>query len=238
MATNVTFKSSDSFVYEDLVLRIRTIQHQMIEGINYLDDQLMKTNTIQNQLKSHSLTIIDPYGNPITKQYMDHELINGVIKVFKKNYVPKYLHQWIRFGQMVQNEIMPLNESNLNSSVGHYQSEYPLIAYGEITIWLGDFQDVLPEKIMFKARLTDTMEKILSNLKKQTTFTDIELRGCIMSQNTRPKEKNWDEGTIFKAEDTIMSKDLYQDHCILIANTNKVNDRYCLLLYDYSPFSD
>ena len=229
MATNVTFKNSESFVYEDLVLRIQTIQHQMIEGINHLDDQLMKTNKIQNQLKSHPLTIIDPYGNPITKQYMDHELINGIVKKFKKNYVPKYLHQWIRFGQMVENEIEPLNESKLNSSVGHCQSEYPIITYGEIPIWLGDFQDVLAEKIVFKARLADTVENILTNLKKQTNFTDIELRGCIMDQDTRPKEKNWNEGTILKSEDTIMSKDLHQDHCIIMANfaTNKVGFHCC-----------
>ena len=65
---------------------------------------------------------------------MDHELINGVVKIFKKNYVPKYLHQWIRFGQMIGNEILPLNESNLNSSVRQYQNKYPIITYGEITI--------------------------------------------------------------------------------------------------------
>ena len=212
MARTITLKNSESFVYEDLVLRIQTIQHQMIEGINHLDDQLMKTNKIQNQLKSHPLTIIDPYGNPITKQYMDHELINGIVKKFKKNYVPKYLHQWIRFGQMVENEIISLNESKLNSSVEHYQNEYPIITYGEITIWLGDFQDALPEKIVLKACLTDTMENILINLKKQTNFTDIEFRAWILNENTPPKEKNWNKGTKLKSEDTIMSKDLHQDH--------------------------
>ena len=230
MATANISRKFTSFVYEDLVVRIQTIQHQMVEGINYLDDQLMKANSIETQLKSHPLTIIDPYGNPITKQYMDHELINGSVKKFKKNYVPKYLHQWIRFGQMVENEIEPLNESKLNSSVGHYQSEYPIITYGEITIWLGDFRDVLPEKIVLKARLTDTMESILTNLKKQTNFTDIEFRLCILNENTPPKEMNWNEGTILKSEDTPLSKDLHQDHCIIMANTNKVNYYYFLFL--------
>ena len=39
MATTLTLKNSELFVYEDLVLRIQTIQHQMIEGINHLDYQ-------------------------------------------------------------------------------------------------------------------------------------------------------------------------------------------------------
>ena len=127
MTTTLTLKNSESFIYEDLVLRIQTIQHQMIEGIKYLDDQMMKAKTIQNQLKSHPLIIIDPYGNPITERYIAHELIHGVVKKFKKNHVPKYLQQWIRFGQMVENEIIPLNESKLNSNVAQLFYEYPII---------------------------------------------------------------------------------------------------------------
>ena len=234
MATANTPRKLTSFVFEDVVLRVQTIQHQMVEGIRYLDDQLMKTNAIKNQLKSHSLTIINLHGNPIIEQYMDHELINGVVKIFKKNYVPKYLHQWIRFGLMIGNEIIPLNQSKLNSSIRQYQNKYPIITYGEITIWLGDFQDLLSEKIVLKARLTDTMESILTNLKNQTNFTDIELREYVMDENTPPKEKEWNEGTKLKPEDTIMSKDLHEDHRIIMANfaTNKVDAK--ILTYDFT----
>lgn len=236
MDTDSILRSSPSFVYEDLLVQILTIQHQMIEGIHHLDRQLIKTNTIRNQLKSRPLTLIDPYGNSISKQYMDHELIRLIVKRFKMNYVPKYLEQWIQFGQLVDNQIMPLNESNLNSSVGHYQSEYPIVTYGEITVWLGDFQDVIPRKIVLKARLTDNMENILSNLKKQTNFTDIEFRRCILNQDAPPTHKNWNEGTILKSEDTVMSKDLHHDHCIIMANTNKVHHYCFLFLCDSSPF--
>ena len=227
MATTLTLKNSESFVYEDLVLRIQTIQHQMIEGIKYLDDQMMKAKTIQNQLKSHPLIIIDPYGNPITERYIAHELIHGVVKKFKKNHVPKYLQQWIRFGQMVENEIIPLNESKLNSNVAQLFYEYPIITYVEISVWIGDWQNLVSEKAMLRVRLNDNRENIQLQMKKQTNSTNMELRICVIDENTTPNEKNWNEGEIFKSTDTIMSLNLYQNNRMILGKITleKVNNR-------------
>ena len=227
MATTLTLNNSDSFIYEDLVVRIQTIQHQMIEGIKYLDDQLMKAKTIQNQLKSHPLIIIDPYGNPITERYIAHELIHGVVKKFQKNHVPKYLQQWIRFGEMVENEIIPLNESKLNSNVAQLFYDYPIITYGEISVWIGDWENIVSEKVMLRVRLNHNSENIQLQLKKQTNSTNMELRICLIDENTTPNEKNWNEGEIFKATDTIMSANLYQNNRMILGKITleKVNNR-------------
>ena len=132
--------ASTSFVYEDLIVHIQATQNQMIERIKYLDDRLNNEKKIKDQLKSHSLTIVDPYGNSITQQYMDHELISVVLKKFKKNYIPKCLHQWIRVGCMIGSEIIPMNESKLKLTVAQYENEYPIITYAQVTVWLGDWK--------------------------------------------------------------------------------------------------
>ena len=239
MATNVTPKNSESFVYEDLVLRIQTIQHQMIEGINYLDDQLMKAKTIQNQLKSHPLTIIDPYGNPITERHIAHERIHGVVKNFKKNYVPKYFQQWIRFGRMIENEIIPLNESKLNSNVAQLYDGYPIIAYVEISVWISDWQNLVPDKTVLRVRLNDNSEDIQLQLNKQTNLTNIELKICVIDENTTPNEKNWIESELFQPTDTIMSANLYQNNCFILGKVTLEQVNYRMdSVFDFSPVED
>ena len=235
----MTYTDPTSFVYEDLVSHIQAIHFQMIEGMKYLDNRWNNEEKIHDQLKSHSLSIIDPYGNPMTKQYMDHDLISTVLKNFKKNYVPKYLHQWIQFGHLIGNRIQPLKESNLSSIVAQYRSEYPIITYGEITVWTGDWETVLPYRLSLEARLTDNMANIQMQIKGRTNQTLIELKACIIEKNSRPTQMNWDAGTTLTSEDTIMSKHLYQENCIIMVKVamEKVNrQNICLVLEDFSLF--
>lgn len=213
----VVTKMPTSFAYEDLVSHVQTIQNQKIEAMKYLYQRWTNEKNIQNQLQSRSLTIIDPYGNAFVNKYMDHELISTVLKKYKKNYVPKYLHQWIKFGKMDQNNITPLNECELKLTVEKYADSYQFVAYGEVTVWVAHFERSSFRKLVLRVHLFDNMEKIKMKLKERRVITDVKLKICLTDQNTKPNETDWDEGTTFKSEDTIMSRHLYQDNCIIMA---------------------
>jgi ubiquitin len=208
---------SNSFVYEDLVAHVQTIQNEMIEAIKFLDERWTKEKKIHNQLKSRSLTIIDPYGNPIGNKYMDHELISTVFKKYRKDYVPKYLHQWIKFGKINENRIRPLKECELKSTVEKYTDGDQFITYGEVTVWMAHNEYVSPEKLVLRVCLTNNMEKIIMQLKEQLKVTNIEIKTCLVYQHIKPNRKDWNEGTALKSEDTIMSSQLYQNDRIIMA---------------------
>ena len=237
MATATITPTLTSFVYEDLVSHIQTIRPQLIAAIKYLDDQWNNEKNIKDQLKSCSLTIIDPYGTPVTQKYMDHKLVSTVLEKFKKNYVPKCFHQWIRFGRAIGNDIDPLKDTDLNLTVGQYENKYPIITYGEIDVWLGDENDVSYDNLRLKVRLNDKMETIQMQIENQTKHTPLEVKTAIVNESTTPNQNDWNEGSILKSEDTIMSKNLYQTGCIIMIKVDmeKVNHRFIhSLLYDYS----
>jgi ubiquitin C len=217
-----------SFVYEDLVAHVQTIQNQMIEAIKSLDNRWTNEKKTQNQLKSRSFTIIDPYGNPIVNKYMDHELISTVFKKYKKNYVPKYLHQWIKFGKINENHITPLNECELKSTVEKYADGDQFVTYGQVTVWLGNYEYVSHQQFALRVRLMDNMEKIKIQLKKEVT--DVELKTCVLNQNTKPNYNDWNQGKALNSEDTIMSGQLYQDNCVIMAKSMKENDATSVIL--------
>ena len=229
--------NSKSFVWNDLASHAQTIQYQMNEEIKYLDNRWTNDKKTHDQLKARPLTIIDPYGNRTTEQYLDHELIRTLLAKFKKNFVPRYLHQWIRFGKMVHDEIAPLKESELNSNLEQYHDEDLLITYGEIIVWIADRVNILPQKLVLKVCLMDNLEKIQKQITRLTEFTNMELKACSIDRDTKlVSVKSWNEGTIFRSEDTIMSKKLYQDDCVIIAkiDKDKVNRRrICQLVYDF-----
>ena len=237
MATATISPTLTSFVYEDLVSHIQTIRLQLIQSIKYLDDQWNNEKNIKDQLKSCSLTIIDPYGNPIPQQYMNHKLVSTVLEKFKKNYVPKCFHQWIRSGRAIGNDIDPLKDTDLNSTVGQYENKYPIITYGEIDVWLGDENDVSYDNLRLKVRLNDNLETIQTQIRNQTKHTPLKVKTAFVNEGTTPNQSDWNEGTILKSEDTIMSKNLYQTGFVIMVkfDIKKVNHRFIpSLLYDYS----
>jgi hypothetical protein len=210
-----------SFVYEDLVSQVQTIQNQMTELENILDNQWKTEKKIQNELKSRSLTFIDPYGNRTVSKYMDHELISKIMKKYIKDYVPKYLQQWIKIGTINQNSISPLNECELKSTVSKYTNGHQFIAYGEVIVWVGSYEDPWPRQIVLRVLLMDSMEKIKMQIKEHRQFTNIELKSCIIDQNVKPNATNWTEGTSLKSEDNILSCQLYQNNCVIMAKIIK-----------------
>ena len=239
--TAVTITPSlTSFVYEDLVSHIQTIQPQIIAAIKYLDDQWNNEKKTQDQLKSRSLTIIDPYGNPMTQRYMDHKLLSTVIEKFKKTFVPKCLHQWIQFGQMVENKIVPMKDTDLNSTVGQYVNTYPIITYGEIIVWLKYKNDVSYDNLRLKVRLHDKLENLLTQIRHQTNYIPLEVKTSILNGDTIPNQKDWIESTILKSEDTLMSRNPYQTDFLTMVNIDRKVNRFVIhsLLYDCSLLTD
>jgi ubiquitin len=209
-----------SFVYEDLVSQVQTIQNHMAKMENILDNQLKTDKKIQNELKTRSFTFIDPYGNRTVNKYMDHELISTVLKKYKKDYVPRYLHQWIKIGKMNEDCITLLGRTHVHTTVSQYTDGYEFITYGEVTVWVGYYENLSPQKSVLQVRLTDNMEKIKVYLKR-LNLTITELKSFIINQKAKPSKKNWNEGTTLKSEDTIVSCQLYQDNCIIMAKTNQ-----------------
>jgi hypothetical protein len=128
-----------SFIYEDLVSHVQIIQNQMIQIETILDYRWRNEKRKRDELKSRSFTFIDPYGNRTVKKCMDHEFINKITNEYKRNYVPKYLQQWIQIGTINENIISPLTDSELRSTVSNYVDGCQFIIYGEITVWISSF---------------------------------------------------------------------------------------------------
>ncbi|CAF4074371.1 unnamed protein product, partial [Rotaria sordida] len=218
-ASSTAVKSTEttSFVYQDLIFHVQTIQHQMIEIAKFLDDRCKNQKNIQKQLKSRSITFIDPYGNSITNEYMDHELINILFKKYKKNYVPKYLQQWIKIGTMNQDIISPLDEYYRKLSVSEYSDGYQFITHGELTISIEYREDIAPQQFVLRVLVTDTIEKVKMQIQKLRKLPNIELKSFIVvDQVSRTTTQNWNEGRTLKLDETVLSSKLYEDNCIII----------------------
>jgi hypothetical protein len=219
-----------SFVYEVIVSHVQAIQKQINEISNVLDER-WKDKKMRNELKSHSLTFIDPYGNSMLEQYMDHQSIDKLIKQLKMNYVPKFIKNCIKIGTINQNRISPLTDCDLKSTVSNYTETQQFVAYGEVTLWIGTYvENCLPQRYVLQVMLMDNMDKIKLRIKEQHGFANVELRLSAINGYTPPNEKDWNDGTTLKLEDTIMSSRLYENTCSIMAQVNKQKVNYCLLL--------
>jgi hypothetical protein len=215
---------SYSFVYEDLVSQVKIIQNRTVEIENILHDRYKHSKKIPDELKLRSLTFIDPYGNPTTNKYFDHELIIHIINKYKKNYVPKYLQSWIQFGTMKDNIILPSTNCELKSTLMNYQNDNQFLTYGHVTVWVKD--DTNSSSRNFQARVL--LMKIKMQILEHQHFDDIELKLCRINTDTYPSEASWNEGTTLKLDDTIMSCQLYQDHYAIMASIFKEKVKNCL----------
>ncbi|CAF1090069.1 unnamed protein product [Didymodactylos carnosus] len=210
-----------SFVYENLIFQIQAIQNQVAKIENVLQSRMANEKKTRDQLKFLSLTFIDPYGNPIINEYMDHKLINNIIRKYKKDYVPGYLQQWTEIGTMEQNIISPIADCKLRSTVSCYVSSSRFIAYGKLTVWLGSYESSTLGKLVLNVLLMDNLEKIKMQIAIHEQFASMEFRSCTLNERLKPNEKDWAEGTVLNSEDTIMSCRLYQDNCVLMAKVSK-----------------
>jgi hypothetical protein len=227
-AANVISATSSSFVYEDLVSQVQAIQTKMNEFGNILDDRWENNKKMRNEMKSHPFTFIDPYGNQMIDEHMDHESTNSVVRKFKKDYVPKYLRQWIKIGILGKTGISPITDYDLKTTVSNYVNNGQFIAYGEVTVWIGRYESLTPQKLILRVLLTDDLERIKLRIKEQQHFTNLELKLSTTDKKTGPTEKDWNEGTLLKSEDTIMSCRLYKNDCIIMAKLIRETVNDCL----------
>jgi hypothetical protein len=225
-AANVISATPSSFVYEDLVSQVQAIQTKMNKFGNILDDRWKNNKKMRNEMNSHPFTFIDPYGNQMIDEHMDHESTNSVVRKFKKDYVPKYLQQWIKIGILDKTGISPITDYDLKTTVSNYVNKGQFIAYGEVTVWIGRYESLTPQKLILRVLLTDDLERIKLRIKEQQHFTNLELKLSTTDKTTGPTEKDWNEGTLLKSEDTIMSCQLYKNDCSIMAKLIRemVND--------------
>ncbi|CAF3950093.1 unnamed protein product [Rotaria sp. Silwood1] len=159
-STAIISKDPSSFVYQDLIFHVQSIQYQMAEIAKYLDDRWKNEKKIRNELKSRSIIFVDPYGNSTVNKNMDHELLGTLFKKYKKDYVPKYLQKWIKIGTINQNRISPVINPKLKSSVSEYPEDYRFVTYGELKILIVYHEYASPYQLILPVLLTDTIEKI------------------------------------------------------------------------------
>ncbi|CAF5070785.1 unnamed protein product, partial [Rotaria magnacalcarata] len=214
--TGVTPTMPTSFVYKELVLHVQTIQQQMIKLAKFIDDQCKTDEKIREKLKSRSFTFVDPYGNPTTNEYFDHEIISTIFNKYKKDYVPKYLQKWIKFGEMNQNGISPLNENELKSSVSEHDDGYGFVTYGEVNISIIYREHVRPQSLLLPVLLTDNIEKIKKQIQELTKRKTIELKSLILKENSPVITAYWDEGGTLNSNDTVLSSKLYENNSIIM----------------------
>jgi hypothetical protein len=224
--TRLVLPEPTSFVYEDLISHVQTMQKQIIKITKFLDNQLKNEGKIQNQLKSRSFIFRDPYGNSIVNRYMDHQLISTVLKIYKNNYIQEYLREYIRIGTMNENHISSLDESQLRSNVFEYDDRYQFVAYVEVIVWIGDYEYLWSEKLILQVLPTCTLTDIKIQIEKSQKYKDIELRLFTINENSKINRINWNEGTPFKSDDTIMSCKLYTNNCVILAKSNVSDVRF------------
>ena len=133
-ATATVSRVPASFVYENLVDRVQLIQTEISMFTNALNNQVKSDKQKQNELKRRSLTFIDPYFNEMNIEYMAYEYMNNAIKKYKRNYIPKYLNDWIQFGTRIDNHITALSNSDIQTTVSDYANDPKFVAFGELTV--------------------------------------------------------------------------------------------------------
>jgi hypothetical protein len=214
---------SNAFVYEDLVFKVQALQLQIAESIRLLYERMKDEKNVQNDLKLRSLIFVDPFGNSITNQYMDHEMINIILKKHMKYYVPKYLQEWIKIGTRNGNFLLPLTDCELKSTVSKYDDGHQFITCGEVVVWISICESLPFQKIVLRVILTDNMDNIKIALNEHQQFSSVELKLSQGDPHTKPNDENWDKGQTLKLDDTIISCKLYENNCFIMAKLIKAN---------------
>ncbi|CAF4106879.1 unnamed protein product [Rotaria magnacalcarata] len=215
--TRTSSKVPKSFVYEDLIFHIQTMQHQMNAMTKFLDDQCKNDKQLRKELKSHSLKFIDPYGNLTTHECFDYEMINTIFNKYKKDYVPKYLQKWIKIGKINQNIISPFEDHELTLSVSNYTDDYQFITYGELNISIAYGEKAPLQNLLLRVLLTDSIEKIKMLIQELKKIKNLELKSCILNQHGLSNEQCWSQSQLLNLNDTVLSRKLYEGNCGIMA---------------------
>lgn len=219
-----------SFVYEDLVDRVLRMQEKTIEINRTIEQNLRKNTQHQRQLASRSFVFIDPFGNRITDQHLDHLCLGKIIQKYKKEYCPRYLHSWIKIGFFNSNKLQLLTENQSEQPASKYPDGQEFISFGEIQVLIVNRQCHLLEETSLNVRLTDTKENIRESIReyrekirrKPSDDTEIELRVTPLDSSSGSNDDRWNRGKDLEDGQTIFSSQLYQRGTMLMVKINQL----------------
>ena len=226
MATSVVVPQlPTSFVYENLVARVQTMQNQLIRANQMIEERAKIDQNLRRQLNSRSFVFVDPFGNEMINQQLDHLTIHKVTQKFKKEYCPRYLHSWIRIGLFNNNEIHPLTEDQLHQTVAQYPNQQKFVAYGQVRIDIFNEQCYLLQKNFIDVLLNDKREKFQERIeklrenvkKKQQVIGKLELKVWQPDSSNETNKNHWNEGKPFGDNDSVFSTRLYETNSFLMA---------------------
>ena len=223
MSSAVIPGPSGSFVFENLVGHARSIQVQTAEMEKIIEERCRNQRKIPEELKSRSLIFIDPYGNRLSNEYLDHQLIRKVLKKCRKELIPKYLHSWIQIGVRQGEEIEVLQIDQLQSTVADYPAGQEFITFGELNIWFGNSEHPALSRLRLKLSLMDRMEKVHEEIRERRVFQTIEVRLCRVESSTIPTRTTWNEGKTLNSSETVLSSRLFEEHTIIMALLDRPN---------------
>jgi len=132
---------------------------------------------------------------------------------------------------MKDNIISSLNDYELMSTASKYGDGYQFITHGVVTVLINTDEIRRLEEFVLPVLLMDNMDKIKLKIKNRFQIDEMELKLWKIN------EKILNEGTMLKSEDTIMSCQLYQDNCIIMAKNNQERVIQTYSSSDSSAFS-
>ena len=235
MGFAVSSHMSTSFVYEDLVFQTQNIQNQIELANKILDDQWRQSQKKTSQdFQSRSFTFIDPHGIRTNDKFMDHELISTVFRKYKKEYVPRYLKPWIKFGLVNENSITELNEEQLQSTVSKFENGTVFSTYVLVAVLVGNYQKMQPRRVLLTLPPLTNMETIKEELKKTHSCLDIELRFFTSKESIIRELLQWNNGTTLQLEGNIISYKLYENNNYIMAKLieNNVSNKLSVISFD------
>lgn len=211
----------ESFTYGDFISHVQAIQQEMNDIAKYIAEQCKNTTSIPKELKSRSLTFIDPYRNPITNQYMDHEAIGTVFKNFKKEYVPKFLQKSIQLGRIKWDVISQLSEQESSQRIHEYPDGAQFVTYVEVIVSVLSHDCQLSDRIALKVPVSETINNIKIAIETMKKREISEFKSYKIDPRAPINETFWNEGQLLSLNDTILSCKLYEGNYMLMA---KVSD--------------
>jgi len=224
-STAVHSSMATSFVYEDLVFAVTTIQNQMNLANQIIDERSNNERDVQRQLASRSFVFIDPFGYRIEEQFADHWNMGKVVKKFHKDMCPKYLQSWIRIGLLVKGNVQAFKEIDLKKCVSQYPHGQKFIAYGEISLTLLNEGCQLLRECSLIVLLNEKRENLVKKVRSlrgprqsnSEMTKEITLKVCQPDTLMEHYKDRWIKGKDFQNGDTIFSARLYEPNSGMIA---------------------
>jgi len=101
--------------------------------------------------------------------------------------------------------------------VSEYDAGFSFETYCELIVQTNSYTYFGPSKLVLNVRLTENMETIQKQINESLRCENLNFKSLTLENDGKSFKKNWNEGTALKLNDTILSTQLYQDNCIILA---------------------